>query len=334
MNPSRLAGLRSLPLCALLLLLSFEAALASDREAPGLPAPREGRAGQGSISGRIVDDEGAPVPYGRVLVWGEKGFYVEIDADESGIFLGSGLPEGRLGLLPTGDGPTCVSAGDVRTGERLELELREGESAGPLTLRLGASRTVRGRVLLNGEGVPDTGLGAQIDGAAGPSAVSAPDGSFELVVPVAATRATVLVASGPSGAPTQAFEVALDGSPIELDLEVQSGALEIVLPASWEELVLDGGQMLVLEKVESGPLPDFWIGFATAESLRRRVLRFEQGFAPDTYRACLGPAGFYGRIDPEARDTAATVCAEGKLRTGGTLRLALPAPDLVASSSR
>jgi hypothetical protein len=325
-----LTGLRSLLFGVALALLALPAA-SVPRSAASVPSSANvAQAGEVQVSGTIVDDEGKPVPFGRALVWGESGFYVEISADEAGEFQGSGLPPGRLGLRPAGEAPDCVSGGDSPPGETVEVELKAGRSLAPLTLRLGKFRTLRGRVTLDGQPVEEAGLEARIDTSTDPYAVTDEDGRFVLVVPAMATRATLMVNGGV--APVQAFEVALDGTEeIHLQLEPHSGSMEIALPASWSALT-QRGKILVLE-TGGQTLPDSWIYEAEPESLKTKRLQFQR-IAPGSYRACLGPAGFYGQIDPEARKTARTVCADGELRPGETLRLALPAPAAVASSRR
>lgn len=274
------------------------------------------------ISGTIVDEEGVPVPFGRALIWGPKGFYVEMTADESGDFQGSGLPAGRLGLRAAGEAPDCVSVGDTRPGEIVEVELREGKSLGDLTLRLLPSRTVRGRLTLHGKPVPEAGLQARLEGGVDVATVSAEDGTFLLVVPKTATRATLMVNGGE--APAQAFEVDLQGADLRLQLQPRAGALEIRLPSAWAQLNETGG-LLSLE-ASGRELPESWIYEAEPASLKDRRLRLDR-MAPGPYRVCLGPAGLYGLIDPEARDTKSTACAEGTLLPGGTLQLAVAGAD-------
>jgi hypothetical protein len=287
---------------------------------PGLGVPAEEEI---QISGTIVDDEGVPVPFGRALIWGPKGFYVEMTADESGDFQGSGLPAGRLGLRAAGEAPDCMSAGDSRPGEIVEVDLRDGKSLGDLTLRLLPSRTVRGRLTLHGKPVPEAGLQARLEGGVDVSTVSGEDGTFLLVVPKTATRATLMVNGGE--APAQAFEVQLDGADLQVKLQPRSGALEIRLPSAWAQLNQAGG-LLSLE-ANGRELPESWIYEAEPASLKNRALRLDR-MAPGPYRVCLGPAGLYGLIDPEARDTKSTACAEGTLVPGGTLRLAVAAADI------
>jgi hypothetical protein len=148
-----------------------------------------------SVTGRVVDPEGRPVPGALVTVineapWREKGrsalpfgFRVE---ESDGSFLLSGRPPGEWSLkaqIRRGDG--------LHSADAVTVSVREGEPAGPITLVLRPRQTVQGLVVdPGGRGVPGAWVAASPD-RRGPGtapwtaeeAFTDVDGAFRLEIP-------------------------------------------------------------------------------------------------------------------------------------------------------
>lgn len=278
------------------------------------------------LFGRVVDPQGKPVAKALVSAAAESADLVTPSGVDGG-FEFRALPEGIVAL-----GAESSSGVSGRT----LVPLAEGRDAGPIELRLQATRKVRGVVLsprgpVAGAQVMLFALAPFGGGAAG---TSGPDGAFEVDLPQGVST-VVAVASAP-GFALRATEVQLTEAPVSLQVSEEGGDLEIVLPLGAEAMQAAD---LFLAFYQNGlPLPAVvfgnWlrdqapeaaaVGASGAEGKAERPIRIPH-VAPGDYRLCLLPkslqlAASWGIPPPEAP------CAEGVLRSGATLTLKLPAP--------
>jgi hypothetical protein len=265
------------------------------------------------LFGRIVDADGGSVRYGRVQIWTAGGPRVLL-ADQEGRFEALGLAPGRIGLRGAGQGGGCTGPGDQRITENLEIDLEEGRALG-LNLKLLPTRKVLGRVVRSG-GPVDARRRVEAVLASGAVLYAAgdEDGTFALDLPVGASDATLVASFGIP--PVQIFRLRPEGGELRLELSGRKGNLDLELPAPGRELAA-AGQALEVD-YRGGLVPLHLLGDESLGSLRGKTLELRD-LPPGRYRFCLGPVGFFDRIDPAARKN----CADGRVRNGKTRRISL-----------
>lgn len=272
-----------------------------------------------SVSGQVVDAAGQPVTGADVSLAGAD--------HRERIETGAG---GRFAFRAVAEGPIRLAAGvgapNNASSEPVDLFVREGESVGPVVLRLRETKRIHGQVVapigpLAGARVlvypqkPTLGTPQDVRSEA--------DGSFEADVPKATTSALVVVS--PPGHALRVLDVHLGAEPIVVPVGREGGTLEV----SWTDPgASDDGSVLGSLTVDGLQLP---IGelfnwarghgepFGTPTGFR------VENLAPGVYRACLRPRTFES-LDAALDSSRPNVrCAEGVLAPGGELKLDVPA---------
>ena len=188
----------------------------------------------------------------------------------------------------------------------------DGEPREGIQLRLEPDHPVEGRLVSRGAPVVGARVTAfaLIEGKGNPQvrAVSDEKGSFELQLPEAAQRVTIVV--GAPGRTLQSYDVALTGAPLVLEVEPIGGTLLLAWPKGNLPSLMRAGVALMLPDLAS------WAR-GQGEALMGQRLRVPN-VAPGPYRACtMAPVKESAEAKPQVR------CTEGNLAPGGTLTLDL-----------
>ncbi len=272
------------------------------------------------LFGHVVDEDGQPVAGAEVGMDMER-CSDSVRTDASGSFSSRGLDTGLVTLVAKASAPPGKSLSDAATAL-----LRDGEETGPIELRLRRMRTLTGRVVSPLGPVVGASVAAVPAGSARFEVEESPTdltGSFSVQLPAQTASAFVYV-SAPGDA-FRAFQVPVDGSPATLAVDADSGALEVAIPYSRDEM--DEQDISPPWFLQNGiPVP--------AAFLRRWALGHGEAYADAAYTSLrvgnLAPGGYQvcfaarpsivaahraGWASPPGR------CAAGTLGSGATLRL-------------
>lgn len=270
------------------------------------------------VFGRVLTEQGAPLPGAEVSFESIAGS-VEAESRAEGRFEMRALPQGRL----------LVSArAHAEKGRLLSevvgFDLTEGRAVGPLDLVVRPTKPLVGRVeSVRGPVVGGSVLVYSQDPPLGASAVARTglDGAFTVAVPGYARRLTAVVS--PPGRALKAFSLPAMEEPVVLHVPEEGGGLELDLPMEADQA---GEQELAIVihqddlRLPQGDLLRWAMGHGVS-MYEGRIVRIPQ-LAPGKYEACLTPVAVPGP-NPESWKTSKTVCAEGYLFPGNTLRLKL-----------
>lgn len=217
-----------------------------------------------TVSGRVVDPEGNPVPGATVGIdEGSVGWQVASDpypdtpeatADEEGVFLLDGLVPGELGLVASADG--------FSRGRTVSLALEPGEERSDLTLVLTDGGTITGEVY-DAEGGAASGflvMGFQMVDFT--QVIGACDGRGEFTIPHVPEGKYMVIAMDPA----QEMEVGEDGMDVasmvgsfkmaQADV-VEGEETHVVIGAAPEELVVVTGRVTLDGEPYAGALVGF-----------------------------------------------------------------------------
>ncbi|HXU47384.1 MAG TPA: carboxypeptidase-like regulatory domain-containing protein [Thermoanaerobaculia bacterium] len=276
-----------------------------------------------SIAGQVVDATGLPVAGARVSLRGAD-HQEQAQTGPEGRFLFRGVAEGPVRMTAAVEAPSHASSEDAT------LEVRAGEPAGPVVLRLREMRRLSGRVVspigpLAGARLV---IFPQRPSPGSPQiARSRGDGSFEVDVPKSTASALVVVS--PPGHALRAVDVRTGEEPILVPVTAEAGTLEI----SWTQPgARDDGNLLGSVTVDGLPLPTgelFQWALGHGERFETPTGFRVANLAPGFYRACIAPKSIEaaGESSDPARPNVR--CAEGSLAAGADLEL-----EIAPSSSR
>ena len=281
-------------------------------------ANRSGKAGleidlpDTRLFGRVVDEQGKPVPGSDVVALGESLDLHEI-ADTSGSFEVRGLPEGPV-WLGAESGP--------QISDRAYAMLADGRAVGPIELRLHPTQQLTGKVL-SPQG-PVAGAHvivlARTPEGGGAAATSGPDGTFHVNLHQGVSRVEVIVSA--PGFALRAFDAPIEGVPLNLQVTEEEGNLEITLPVTSEELQR---RNLILAAFQnglpiSGSILSQWAyDHGSSMDAKGGLLRVP-GVAPGDYRVCLLPRQLEIML-PWSFVTDGADCDSGLLAPGAALSL-------------
>jgi len=293
---------------------------------PGFPTwtradVRANRSGKASLDialpdtrvfGRVIDEQGKPVPGADVTLQGEGLSTLEV-SDSEGNFEARGLPEGQVRL---------GAESSSRVSDLVFTTLTEGRAAGPIELRLRQTRRITGTVT-SPQG-PVAGSRVMIlarnPGGGGGAVTTDTDGAFQVDLAQTASR-LVAIASAP-GFALRAFDTQSGDKPLLLSLTEEQGGLEITLPLTSGELLRDD---LFLAVFQNGlPIPNSALGQWARDHGQTlddttRTLHVPE-VAPGDYRACLLPRQLE-LVLPWSTMPEGAACASGFLASGATLSL-------------
>lgn len=293
---------------------------------PGFPTwtraeVRAGRSGKAKLEivlpdtrifGRVVDEQGKPVPEAAVAVRGESVDVLDM-TDEDGAFEVRALPEGSVWL-----GAESAS----RQSERSFATLVEGRAAGPIELRLRETRQLTGRVVSSRGPVVGSRvlvLARAPDGG-GAIATTGTDGTFDVKLPQAVSRVAAIVSA--PGFALQAYEALAEGAPLTLQVTEEGGSLEVTLPLTREEMMRENLMVAAFQNglfVPASVLGQWAHDQGQPRELIDQTLRVPN-VAPGEYRVCLLPRqleiALPGSTGPEGGP-----CDSGILAPGAILRL-------------
>jgi len=264
------------------------------------------------IFGRVVDEQGKPVPRADVVALGESLDLYQI-ADAGGAFEVRGLPEGPV-WLGAESGP--------QISDRAYAMLVDGREIGPIDLRLHPTQQVAGKV--SSPQGPLAGARvivlARTPEGGGAAATTGADGTFQVNLHKGVTRVEAIVSA--PGFALRAFDAPVDEGPLSLLVTEEGGTLEIALPVSGEELQR---QNLILAAFQNGmPVPGSVLSqwaYDHGSSLDEKsgLLRVP-GVASGDYRVCLLPRQLEIML-PWSSVTDGADCDSGLLAPGTALSL-------------
>jgi hypothetical protein len=293
---------------------------------PGFPTwarteVRAGRSGKASLNidlpdtrifGRVVDEEGKPVPKSDVLAVGESVDLHDM-ADANGGFELRGLPEGPLWL---------GAESGSQISDRAYAMVIEGRTIGPIELRLHPTKQLTG-VVASPQG-PVAGsrvtVLARTSEGGGAVATTGTDGAFQVNLHQRVSRVGVIVSA--PGFALRAFDSSIGGESLSLQVSEEKGNLEVTLPMTGEELAREN---LILAAFQNGlPVPASILSqwaYDHGQPLGENdgVLRVPD-VAPGDYRVCLLPRQLEIVLAWASIPDGAS-CDSGLLAVGGTLSL-------------
>ncbi|HEX3555265.1 MAG TPA: carboxypeptidase-like regulatory domain-containing protein [Thermoanaerobaculia bacterium] len=264
------------------------------------------------IFGRVVDEQGKPVPKADVAIQGES---VELatTADADGSYEVRALPQGPVWL---------GAQSSSQLSDRVFATLVEGRAVGPIELRLHSTRQLSGTVLSSRGPVVGSRVTvlARAPGGSGAVATTGTDGAFHVDLPQAVSRVEVVVSA--PGFALRAFDASTEGEPLVLQVTEEGGGLEITLPLTEDEILRENLLLAIFQNGFFVP-GSAWGQWAYDQGQPRgrsdRTLRVPN-VAPGEYRACLLPRqlemSLASVLVPEE-----AICSSGFLAPGATLSL-------------
>jgi hypothetical protein len=300
---------------------------------PGFPIStladvRAGRSGKATLEislpdtrifGRVVDEQGKPVPGADVAVRGQD-MDLLATTDSAGEFEARGLTEGSVVL--------GAQSSSSRASDRVFATLVEGRAVGPIELRLHPTQRLTGtvtspqgpvvgsRVMILAR-TPDGGQAVAMTGT---------DGAFQVDLARAAPRVLAVVSA--PGFALRAFDAQTEQESLLLPVTEPSGSLEITLPLTGDEILRKN---LVLAAFQNGlPVPiavlSQWArDHGQTWEIADRTLRLPE-VAPGEYRVCLLPRQLELSLPWSSAPTSPD-CASGLLSPGATLSLKPGQPE-------
>jgi hypothetical protein len=264
------------------------------------------------IFGRVVDEQGKPVPAADVILQGQDSHALQ-SADEAGGFEVRGLPEGAVWL--GAEAPSQVS-------DRTLATLVDGRAVGPIELKLHQTRRLNGTVTSSlgpAAGARVLILARTPDGG-GAAGTTGSDGTFHVDLPRAASSIIAIVSA--PGFALRAFDAQVETESLLLPVTEESGDLAITLPLTSDELLRKN---LFLATFQNGlPVPGAVLSQWANDHGQALVgpdhtLRVPD-VAPGDYRVCLLPRQLELLL-PWSSMPAGAACASGSLAPGTTLSL-------------
>jgi hypothetical protein len=268
------------------------------------------------VSGRVVDEEGRPAPRADVLYVTGQGERLG-SADDLGAFEARALPEGPLAITAEGARSSSYSGS---TSEPTQVSLVEGQTVGPIELRLRKTKVLSGKVVSPSGTVAGARVVAvpQIPATdAGGSAGTDLAGAWSLQIPQKTESATVIVSA--PGRALKAFDAVTEGQELALEVTEEAGILELALPDP-PEMIRQGLSLRVTQdglSIPVGLLLQWASGHGETPGGDNGQIRRIPALAPGEYQVCLVPR----ELLPASAAPASGVCETGTLSSGGTLRL-------------
>jgi len=275
------------------------------------------------LHGKVVDEEGRPVPRASVSLRSQRQS-LKVSTEDSGGFEVRGLPEGALTLAADHN-----DAETRWTSDEVFISVFDGQPVGPVELRLQKTKPLNGRV---------QSARGPVAGAAvllfsrwpllpfGRLAHTGLDGTFTADLPGKAE--TVVAMVSPPGNALKAFEFPANGMPVVFNVPPDGGALEVVLPYSPDEIRDLGLKPSIFQNglpLQAGDLVKWARGHGEGFSLHPSGFRVPN-LAPGDYRVCVASSGVMVEWETSAwlDQQGQGACATGYLEAGGRLRLELP----------
>lgn len=272
------------------------------------------------VFGRVVDEQGGPVEGARVSATPE-GEWVMTDTGADGAFELRALPAGRVVLAAS-----RRRQADDESSPAVQAVLVEGQTLGPLELRLEGSRPVTG--WLESDRGPVVGASLRLrptdpPGGGSAQARSDLDGAFTARLPRRARRASVVVSA--PGHALRAYEVLTDGTPLRFQVPLAGGTLRVLLPPDVEALADRGLAVAVFQNGVHIPRHVLWEwarghGWQALEPREMVVPNLAAG----EYQACLLPGLFDAAELVPFLTGQQRGCVAGTLLEGAELRLVVP----------
>lgn len=272
------------------------------------------------VFGRVVDEQGGPVEGARVSATPE-GEWVMADTGPDGAFEIRALPPGRVVVAASRRRQV-----DDESSPAVHSVVVEGQTLGPLELRLEGSRPVTG--WLESDRGPVVGASLRFRASDPPGGGSAQarsdlDGAFTARLPKRARRASVVVSA--PGHALRAYEVLTDGTPLRFQVPLAGGTLRVALPPDVEALAERGQTVGVFQNGVHIPRQVLWEwarghGWQTLEPREMVVPNLAAG----EYQACLLPGLFDAAELLPFLAGQQPGCVTGTLLADGELRLVLP----------
>jgi hypothetical protein len=278
------------------------------------------------IEGRVMDEQGKPVPGVEVHAVGDKPGARSTHADDPRAeFAFAGLPEGTWHLHGT-----LRRDGESWSSDAVVVTVAEGAPVGPVQLVVRQERALPGVVLdPAGNGAPAAEVIGRMEPGPGlsnfrlPSAKTAVDGTFTLHVPAAA-RGLQLSVFAPGFAASQLRVDAAGTEILPLTVTPEGGTVVIRYAGGEGVSPLSRRARTVLFHRHMLPSGGFLADWAEVYGVRQEdPSRFViPHLAPGPYTACFDVGSLSGL--PPAGDPR---CVSGELSAYGELELRLSLPD-------
>lgn len=262
------------------------------------------------IFGRVIDEQGTPVPEASV-VGNSEGEDQFTETGDTGAFEMRGLAAGPVWL---------AALSPSRVSDRVLVTLAENRAAGPIELRLHKVQKLTGTVLSSLGPVAGSRvmvLSRSPNGGGG-IATTDTEGTFTVELSRISPRVAAIVSA--PGFALRAFDAPAEDGHLSLNLSEENGSLEITFAEKVEDLLRDN---LVGVVFQNGLwIPGTVLGqwaYDQGQSRTAMTLRVPN-VAPGEYRACLLPRQLelslsWGMV-PEG-----VPCDSGVLAPGATLAL-------------
>jgi hypothetical protein len=270
------------------------------------------------LFGRVLQEGGRPAAGARVLAL-QGPNEILIESGEAGEFDLRGFPSGLLQLAAT----FSSAEEGASSVEGISMPLVEGQTVGPLELRLRRLKAQAGQVVsvqgpVAGALVEMASLG--IETPWWKAVTTELDGSFTVRIPAGAQRLQAVVSA--PGKSLRAFEFPAGPGPVSLSLADAGGTLEVYFAKAPAE-----SSSARFELYQNGlllPLSTVWKWLrgqgVSEKEMHGTEIRIPQ-LAPGDYRACVVVWAESSGAGEAASPPGKVHCDAGTLSIGGTLRL-------------